>query len=479
MVNPVRRWAEKYLAEDEGNASASKSQSGASQVYDFVAFQRRFAELLTQRSDMPMGRINIVSLAELKEQLGERWERLEGQIHQAADRIIASHVTRRDIVAPYSPLEYLIVISNATPEAAQLKCASITMEIYRRFLGQEAVSDVNIRSAIEHDGSELIFEDVSMSRLREAAVEAAERAVAVAAQAAEKDAASSVKMVSADEDGIEWPEIPEFFFSEEDEEQAESGDGPPKAISFDPSTLEFIYRPVWDIKREVMSTYFCLPCRLLANGEIAYRYDVLGKRQTEEARAWIDVMAAREALVMLDELLRNKFNMFISTSVHFETLASARLRAKVLTMFNAVPQSMRQFLTVEVVGIPKGVTSGRMSQILSYLRPLCRATFARLELDTTSLQNFEGIGLQAVGVDIRGDKRPEAEIIADLNEFAERVAGLRMLSYCLGVGSTSLAIAAGGAGFHMISGDRIASDQSAPNNILRYNWRDFYVHHDL
>lgn len=471
MKNPLLRFAEKYLTEDEPRPGAREAthQPGG---FDFHDFQRRFAQLLAQRSDMPMGRINIVTLAELKEKLGPRWAKMEDQVHQTADRVINSHVQPRDIVVAYSPLEYLIVISNAKPEAAQLQCAGITREIYRHFLGEEAVCDVSIRSAVGHDGQDLLFEDVTMSGLKDAALQELEQ------ELEQSEAAAPVKQpLDFVEEDIEWPDVPQFA-SGQDGEEAETA-GPPGVTTFDPDSLEFIYRPMWDIKSEVMSTYLCMPCRVMGHGEIAYRYDVLGQKQPDEARAWIDAMAAREALVMLDDLLRNKFSMFITTSIHYETLASTRLRARVMGMFSGVPDSMKRFLALEIIGVPSGVTSGRMSQMVNYLRPISRVLFVRTDLANPSLQGFAGIGVQAVGFDIGNDNRPEAAVIADINSFAERAAKQQVPIYCQGVRSTSLAIAAAGAGYRFISGNRIASDQTAPMNVLRYNWRDFYVHHDL
>lgn len=479
MASLIQHWTQRLLGADEaappasGRAAALSSppdethpQAGG---FNFLDFQRRFAQLLAQRARIPVGRINVVTLTDLKNRLGDRWPRLEDQVHQAANRIINSHVSPRDIVAPFSPLEYLVVLSDLPAEAAQLKCATIALEIYRHFLGQEDVEDVSIRTAVSHDGNELVFDDVTMSSLKER----------VAADVLQDGHGGRVpSSFQLDGETLDWPGAPSFG-ADDGEEGAAGLAGAPEEAGFDPASVAFIYRPVWDVKREVMSTFLCLPCYMLANNDVIYRYDMLGEKRTDETCAWIDAVAAHEALVTLDELLRNKFNMFVGIALHFNTLASPRLRPRVLNLFAHVPKRMRRFLCIEIVGVPGGVPSGRMSQIVGYVKPLAHVLHARVDPDHRALDSLTNIGLHAVGLDIQKDSRPESAIIANLNGFAERAANQRLQAYCLGIPSTSLAIAAAAAGFRYISGVRVAADREAPENVLRYNWRDFYIHHNL
>src|SRR5690606_10326181 len=136
---------------------------------------------------------------------------------------------------------------------------------------------------------------------------------------------------------------------------------------------QLAYMPLWDLRLQVLSAYFCSPREEPRSREIREMHEAEAGRL-----ALTDLLVMREGLVELVALLSAGGRSIVTLPVHFETLARARLRQIYLDFALAIPRNVRQYLAIELCGLPDGVAHGRLLEMINMIRPFCRAVFVRL-----------------------------------------------------------------------------------------------------
>jgi hypothetical protein len=241
----------------------------------------------------------------------------------------------------------------------------------------------------------------------------------------------------------------------------------------DNALMTYVYRPVWDVANKLLSTYYCVPMRLFPGFGRRYGYAVLDDRSDSYAVARLDLETFKAGLCMLDELQRNRFQIFMAVSVQFETVATLKYREVYIEIAQRLPERMRKYLVIELVNLPDGVPQSRLSELVNSLKPFCSAVLANTALRGKTPANFIDTGLHAIGTDLRREPMPEAEAIARINQFVIEANRHRLWTFLHGVQTTSMVMAAVAAGVRYVAGDRVGPLAEVPMHIHKYKWEDF------
>jgi hypothetical protein len=138
-------------------------------------------------------------------------------------RIIERHTSPHDVYFQRGADDYVLVFAKLEKSAAQLVCAKISQEIQQTLLGDAETQDVGVRTVVSEADGNLRLEKANLSNLIAAAA-------AMAAPPATAELAWSE------------PPIPPVVESS------------PTASARPPEDI--LDRPIWDVQREVVSTYF-------------------------------------------------------------------------------------------------------------------------------------------------------------------------------------------------------------------------------
>src|SRR3546814_145894 len=153
---------------------------------------------------------------------------------------------------------------------------------------------------------------------------------------------------------------------------------------------EFLYRPFWDLRHGVISTYFCLPRILHAADGYRYGYDILPEGAEATRIAALDFQTVRRGLKSLHALLKTKHRIVMAITVHFETLAMPKSRDRYVETLRSIPSAMREFLIFELCELPPGVAQLRVATMVDGLRPFCRRSEEHtFELHPTTRHSYE------------------------------------------------------------------------------------------
>ena len=446
----LRNW----FVEEEPAATAPSSRSETANDTDVErmrALERRLKVLLAQPQLLSAGRIHMLNLDTLRASLGPAWDELRDRVHNSADRIINRHIDGKDVQFRSGDGEYIIVFATLSRQAASLVCAKIAEELYRLFLGDPKLAEITVSTAVGAVDGKLLFEHASVADLLSAVEQTVE------ANGPEEQAAASTA-----------PPPP----------TAAAGAAEPRKLKL--SQLEMaqigtMYRPLWDVGRQVISTYMCTPVRRFPDGTSVEGMLALSGVSEPQQLAKVDIDTLADTVEILDELFRNKFRLMVSVPVCFETLAARRTRQEYLAICQSVPDYLRPFLIFEFLRFPAGVPSGRMSELVNEVRPFCRWTFLRVECRQQSFASLSGTGLTGLTTMISSDRGTEARIMEDMNSFVAAAERANLKTCIVGITSTSLAVAARAAGTTLIAGDRIGRAGEIPQHMLRFGWQDLFL----
>jgi hypothetical protein len=387
----------------------------------------RLAAVVQGRNVIAAGSFHLVGLAEIRERLGPDWERVREKVHQQTRRIIERHIAPQDVYFAGGADDYVLVFAILGKGAAQLVCAKITQEVQQRLLGDSETRDIGIRTLVSETDGSLRIEKAQLSDLVVSAV-----AAATASAPAELVRAEPPMSPASDPHASALPQ---------------------------PTPCVIVYRPVWDVQREVLSTF------------LSRRRPILDAAPDELSR--LDLEALRAGSEVLTDLYRKQFRLRLSFPVSFEAIASApRFRAYV-ELCRTIPEPVRKLVAFELVDLPMGVLYGRLAGLTAALRPYCGLVLATVDWWRADLSQFTNTGIRLVNAVIPLGSS-EKHCMTEMDRFARAAGKAGLQSAVEGVGTSSLALAAKAAGLDFISGDRIGPCLDVPYHMIRVSWSELY-----
>jgi hypothetical protein len=460
LLSRVRRGLAHILSPDEEvKVPARKARPAAAAGNDLdasVNFATQLKKLFAEGSfGAESGHVCQIGLGKIKARFGASWERVADRADRIARNTIERYLARGDIYGAQEGPAYVIVFAQLSEEKARTKCLLIAREIAKALVGENGADVLDIKiGAATPDGTYSLKEVTIDDRLLRG-LEGMEQ-VEVPDQGGDPDPAGTTPA----------------------NERKPSSDTPratPAGPSDQFANLRLTYRPLWDRARNVVSTYVCTG--RLPSGDGSWWDGDATTQGNPTARGQFDEAVLARALDHLGDLVRENRVALIAIPLHFETLgASARRRRITQLLGERVGAAERKLLLIEIDGVPVGALPSRLSDILTPLRPHCRAVMLRLPIDTLDFTGFKSCGAKALSIDIARQPGAEVVLMQQMNRFARSAREKGGLPACvLGADSTSLAVAALGAGFDYIGGDAIAKRVEDPRGLVEFSAANIFT----
>jgi hypothetical protein len=410
------------------------------------SLKTRLAAAVQGRDVIAAGSFHLVGLAEIRERLGKDWERVRDKVHRQAQRIIERHLAPRDVYFPGGPDDYVLVFAVMGKAAAQLVCAKITQEVQRTLLGDSETLEIGVRTVVSETDGSLRMEKAKLSDLVASA--------AVAAQAVD----APVPVVGVAEEARSA--APAWIAMRATRATAQQA-----AVSPLAAYGEIVYQPIWDVQREVLTTYLSRRASTVAQTQPL--------SPSPEQLAQLDSEALRSGIEVLTDLYQNKFRLRLAFPVSFEAISAVPRFRSYIELCRAIPEELRKLVAFEFVDLPTGVPNGRLAELSAALRPYCGLVIATVDWWRTDLTQYANTGIRMVNaVIVPGTE--EKRTLSDIDRFARLAEKAGLLTAVEGVTTSSIALAAKGAGIGFISGDRIGPCVDVPEHMLRFTWSEVY-----
>lgn len=226
------------------------------------------------------------------------------------------------------------------------------------------------------------------------------------------------------------------------------------------------YLPLWDTKRNALTTYLCLPPAHAPQQKLS-----------RQGRMTMDLGMLGSAIAELEKLGRDGKKFFIVCPVRHETLYNQDSYKKYHMLCQGVAQEQRKFLILLMTHLQRDLPKTQAYWFVATLKNYCQQIFAEVPLgQKTDFLSLRNAGIDAVGVSIGGRDGSEQETIRLLNSFsAQARTGRIPAMFALEVPTLSLATSAVCAGFDCLAGSAIHGAVKNPDNIYRYRHEDLFA----
>ncbi|OHC76199.1 MAG: hypothetical protein A3G18_04810 [Rhodospirillales bacterium RIFCSPLOWO2_12_FULL_58_28] len=397
---------------------------------DHGAFLDSLNKALSGNPTVSTGRVHLIGMEKIKDMLGDDWERLKNKAHHIVRSAIEERLGPQDVCTLYEDLSYLVVFAALSKEEAQLKCSMIAQEITGRLIGRQTASNFTDVStlALKEDGKVYFEKLPSIGRL---------------AEQLKKEVVKTKR-----ENAAPAPPKPKAGGKKED---------------IDWSRIRLVFRPLWYVRHEMVTTFLSVPVMETGNGAFVYGYDLLRDPCDPEGIARLDSHVLHIASKELKRIAMEGKKALLSVPVHFETLASGQRKLDFINLCNGLLAGHDDRMVFELVELPDGIPQSRIVELVSALRAHARAVTARFSLDHRNFMAYRIAGLHAAGTDIFSDKRKEADIMREMNGFVEAANNQNLKTYIHGVRTLSMKTAAIASGFDYIDGYALTSVADAPD----------------
>ena len=429
---------------------------------DEAEFLGQIRRLLERTPSLHASRVNIIGLKRIKERFGAAWQHVADRADRIARNVIERHLDPGDIYATWGEDTYITVFARLSEQEARVKCYLIGNEIVRTLLGEDAAEHLEVKTAVTRvDGSVDLQAVGSMQQLFDGAEVISPLAPPPepAPQAPKPEAANpdtGLALVPIERD---QPAVPE---SEAVRTNVLAG-------------VDFVFRPMWDPTRNVIATYLCVPQVKLSDLNGAAGDASLAVAGDADATARLDGATIVRVKADLKAMAADGRRLIIAMPIHFETLCSAAQRRRCAAELGAIPESMKQYLVVEVVDVPAGVLKSRLMEVTAPLRLHCRAVSLQVAIGTIDFTQVRGTGISSVGADIGHLAKSEFILMQQLARFQRAAEKAEVVTFLHGAQSRSLVAAAVGAGFHYVDGDAVAPTLARPDRIVPFQLADLYM----
>jgi len=429
---------------------------------DEAEFLGQIRRLLESTPSLQASRVNVIGLKRVKERFGEAWKRVADRADRIARNVIERHLEPGDIYAAWGGDTYITVFARLSEQEARVKCYLIGNEIVRTLMGDDAAEFLEVKTAVTRvDGSVDLRTVGSMEQLFEGAEVISPLApppepapAAPKAEPANTDAGLSLVPIERDRPALAEGE----------------------AVRTDVlAGVDFVFRPMWDPTRNVIATYLCVPQVRLSDLNEAAGDASLAVAGDADATSRLDGATIARVTADLKAMAADKRRLIIAMPIHFETLCSAAQRRRCATELGTIPEPMKQYLVVEVVGVPAGVLKARLMEVIAPLRLHCRAVSLQVDIGTIDFTQIRGTGISAVGADISYLTKSEFILMQQLARFQRAAEKAEVVTFLHGAQSRSLVAAAVGAGFHYVDGDAVAATLARPERIVPFQLADLYM----
>lgn len=400
-------------------------------------FESRLRSLLKDDTKPLAGKVNFIGLSKIREKLGDRWPKVEERADDITRKAIERRLVDADMYTKYKELHYVIVFAQLSHEQAQLKCALIAEEITKRLLGEDITPDLlEVKTMVSQVEGKFEFEDVP-----------------------------GVEVLAA-----RIGDGPETQATAKDDDWWEDDDTDPLA------NIQLVYRPMWDVKRNAVTTYVCAPARPGPAGRLLVGESEIPRLDDPEVALRLDQLVQKRVIGDLRKLVAAGQQQLLCVPVHFETLAVGQRRMTYIERCQrGIPPEGVKLLVFELTGVPEGIPQNRLLEIATSLKRFSRGVLLRTTPTHPWFRPPSETGIAALGVECHSSSVPEAKLIADMERFATAAKKVGLATYVHGLRTISLTTAAIAAGFDFVDGDVVTSVVEQPRGAYAYQMTDLYA----
>lgn len=312
------------------------------------------------------GQIKLLGLDHLKKKLGDKWPSSIMSIHEHLIAITEKHLSDRDVFFSKSDDEFIIVFASTSEKAAKFIAAKILQELTEKFLGSTETKDIVVKTAVKEVDGNLVFEAEDLDFL--------------------------IGQIGAD-------------IKDNNPKPTTSSDSLENDIKEDES-FTYLYRPVWDVKNEVITTYLVTTGTQIEqdmHGILKPRitgHDVLIDKFSKSSRIALDRLILSSNVAILEELYQNNFRTVFNIPINYETVFNIELLKAYTLRCKMIPPFLEKYIIFSLHDFPPGIPNSKLHFIAYSLKNHCNALVFQSSTFDLDISKLASCGIKIVNLNL-------------------------------------------------------------------------------
>jgi ribosomal protein S19E (S16A) len=407
-------------------ARAAPEQTAAQQAW----FVGRVAEVARQLGHGSAGKLQLLQLEGVREELGERWAEIADRVRTIAEQVLTRRLARVDVFAPIDDGTYLILFAELAEDEARLRVAALAREIRDRLLGELGPSPALAVSAFvvplaevargaARDGPTLVELDRALSEREDVAPP--------------PDTASQAEL---------RPRLGEVGVS---------------------------YRPMLYTKTGMISVFGAQAMRL-APGSAIERGLAAYPSHDPPVSFEIDRAVLQHALKDARRLVRRAERALVTVPLRLQSLID-HSAGQLVDLCRTQRPAVRRLVVLELVNLLPDAPTARLGEAIPPILPFCRAVIISVPPTFAEFERAAWLGVASVGIELAPlDQHGAARVplVERLAGFAAGAHAHGMTAHLHGVADRAVRDGARAAGFDYVNGPAIVAEAVRPVAMYPY-----------
>jgi hypothetical protein len=411
------------------------------------------------------GCVNVISLADIKEQAGKRWPRIRANVYDRIDTLLRQRLGPSDFFARIDDTKYLVTMPSSEPEDVNIVCLRVAYELTTNLLGQCDINQIQVCKAVNAGDNQMSLLQIPCERLAILAEKAGLQASALEQPATPASPTSQVLGMKPGDPFSKSVTNQTFNVIEGTEERTKT------------LTIVHQFVPLWSAVSNAITTYICEP-RQIMSLDIPRR-TITVPQLTLKERIRIEITTLREGINKLAAHIESGNRFILGVQVSFDVLGTPSGRMEYLNECRSFSNEYRSYLDFIITDVPEGIAHTRLGDLTNTLRPFARGVSATVAPGTHTLAPYQGVGLRAVGFTRHEFIHEHLIRQEDVQNLVQSAKALKLNTFLLGVRKFSVLQMAYDAGVQMLSGQAVAPASPEPRGMTRLAWEDIRSSHDL
>tara|TARA_R110002072_G_scaffold163399_1_gene316030 strand:+ start:3666 stop:4967 length:1302 start_codon:yes stop_codon:yes gene_type:complete len=396
--------------------------------------ERKLERIISNSDLVDSGRVHLLGLEALKLKLGDKWPGLRSRILENLTKIVNSHIAENDVFFSRSDDEHIVVFSRLSEAGSRLICSNILRELTEIYLGSADTDCLTVKTAVGRSKGEMLFEEKSMDSIyKDISVEEAEEEIRQASQGETKlQSASPVQ------------ELP----------------------------YEVVYRPIWDVRNQAISTYMVNTQSIDRYKNISRGYEVLADPSCIEAMIGMDYMVMIDTITTMDDLFQNNFRAIFSLPICYETLFNTDMLQGFLSRCKVIPAALHKYISFTLINFPDGAPETKLRFIISSLMAYSRGVVVACDHIPQNVSYYHECGVKGLSLTYPDKPVNPTAYWKQLALFVGKCRKLHIYTALENIKTEEDLILSKEIGVNFLSGEMIGPYVDIPGHMARVTWQD-------
>lgn len=333
------------------------------------------SSLLDAKGEAPGAHLRVLGLHTVKSKVGEQWPKFRRTVHITVENVLAKALTKDDRFMRAEDDLYVIAYARTDATAATQRTDAIAAAVLKHLLGTDTQSAVAVRAMSGRikitDKGSLTFLPLEKGARPEhgrvSSVISTDAAIALIPKPASKPSESEIVWHEDVNDGV----------NREKEEMDAALQRARAFVNRAPNLVpSFSFTPIWNAKKNAITNYSVVPFGHEGE-ELLTEHRVLGRIPSDDAILDLDLRCMRIGITEAAKLYDKGTASLICIQVDYRSLVIKTGLHQIVEVCAPVPDFLKKYISVQIVGVPADFSVGFMTDITAMLRPHFRGIVVR------------------------------------------------------------------------------------------------------